>query len=327
MSARNTDTKRSVAAPDALTLTAGLETIFGVGYDGARRVTVVSRECNDYQTTHGSEVVTCRLSGNEQIKLLCKYQTLTTQETRGLVYEGLVYRDILNKLDITVPTFYGTYRPDRSDQFWLVIGYLDHAEQLHYALQPNAVQLAARWIGHFHRLTENPGNSNSAGFLRTYDHDRYLSIVQSAVERAASTGHAAPWLDTLCRHWEAIADQLSATQPSVIHGDYFQHNILLQSGRVYPVDWELAAIGIGEIDLATLTMGWDQQVAAECEREYTLARWRGQPPSEYYYTLQVARMFAYFHWIAASARQFRTGAIRWALQELQALAKETKLIH
>ena len=36
------------------------------------------------------------------------------------------------------------------------------------------------------------------------------------------------------------------------HGEFTPHNVLWQGGRAVPIDWESAAFGAGEVDLAVL---------------------------------------------------------------------------
>ena len=58
-----------------------------------------------------------------------------------------------------------------------------------------------------------------------------------------------------------------------------------------PIDWESAALAAGEIDLASLTSGWDADLAALCEQEYCLARWPEGTPDDLALRLTAARVF------------------------------------
>ena len=49
---------------------------------------------------------------------------------------------------------------------------------------------------------------------------------------------------------------------TLVHGDLFGSNIIVQPGRrIRAVDWESAAIGLGEWDLARLLDGWGSKMA------------------------------------------------------------------
>ena len=59
---------------------------------------------------------------------------------------------------------------------------------------------------------------------------------------------------------------------TIIHGEYYPANILIKDGAIYPIDWESAAVGPGEIDLATLIEGWDQKLAEEAKQAYIISK-------------------------------------------------------
>ena len=70
-----------------------------------------------------------------------------------------------------------------------------------------------------------------------------------------------PWLPELCQRCQR---RLPALLPlaTIIHGEYQANNILVHSGGNVLVDWESAALAAGEIDLASLTWGWDDELVA-----------------------------------------------------------------
>ena len=101
---------------------------------------------------------------------------------------------------------------------------------------------------------------------------------------------AFPWLPELC---ERCQRRLPALLPpaTIIHGGYQADNILVHGGRNVPIDWESAALAAGEIDLASLTWGWDDDLVALCEQEYCLARWPDGTPDDFALRLTAARVF------------------------------------
>lgn len=64
-----------------------------------------------------------------------------------------------------------------------------------------------------------------------------------------------------------------------------------------PIDWETAAIGPGEIDLALFTYDWELDDLLEMEAEYVLHRWQGSPPADFDDTMLAARLYVSLHWI------------------------------
>ena len=71
--------------------------------------------------------------------------------------------------------------------------------------------------------------------------------------------------------YDAVAEQLAALAPTFIHGEFYPSNVLVQQGgrtpRVCPIDWEIAAIGPGLLDLAALSVGkWTERRARRAWR-------------------------------------------------------------
>ena len=81
---------------------------------------------------------------------------------------------------------------------------------------------------------------------------------------------------------------------TIVHGEYYPRNILYRDGQIFPVDWESAAVGPGEIDLATLTEAWDKETVEECHHEYLSARWAGRTPVSFGEDLLRAELYVAF---------------------------------
>jgi aminoglycoside phosphotransferase (APT) family kinase protein len=71
----------------------------------------------------------------------------------------------------------------------------------------------------------------------------------------------------LARAHEAAVDAL--TTCTLVHGDFYPSNIVVAGERIAVVDWELAGIGAGELDLAALAAGkWDDAHRRDLARAY-----------------------------------------------------------
>jgi thiamine kinase-like enzyme len=66
-------------------------------------------------------------------------------------------------------------------------------------------------------------------------------------------------LELLAQDYEAAVEFLASLPVSFIHGEFYASNVLVEAPqkvpRVCAVDWELAGIGPGVIDLAALIVG------------------------------------------------------------------------
>src|SRR5262249_38892554 len=96
----------------------------------------------------------------------------------------------------------------------------------------------------------------------------------------AGAGRALARFDALMARFPALVAFLAAQPRTLVHGDIFEGNFILQPGpRVRPVDWEGAAIGLAAWDLARLLDGWGSDKPAFV-RAYLaeLRRHTGAPP-------------------------------------------------
>ena len=135
----------------------------------------------------------------------------------------------------------------------------------------------AAWTGRLHACF-----SGSLNELRTVnplllEHD--LAWYESWCERAqralsdSSDPRVAQLLPALDGYGE-VAAHLASSHRTLIHGELYPANVLVVRSdeaptRVAPVDWEMAALGPGVVDLAALSGGW-----APGERDRLVAAYR-----------------------------------------------------
>ena len=224
-------------------------------------------------------------------QLLCKFGPLEVQQPPhrfGLAYEAQVYDQLLAAWQDDVPHLHGAFLDDTTQTFGLALDHIEGATPLQQLPDPKArLMAAARWIARFHRWSET---ATVAPFLRRYDTEFYRVWMQRAGHFTRRLHERYPWLPDLC---ERCQRRLPALLPlaTIIHGEYHANNILVTNGRNVPTDWESAALAAGEIDLASLTWGWDDELAGLCEQQYCLARWPDGEPDDYGLRLIAARVF------------------------------------
>jgi thiamine kinase-like enzyme len=134
------------------------------------------------------------------------------------------------------------------------------------------------------------------------------------------------WLPALCQQFEDFITPVWEDRSAIAHGDYYIHNILLQDGVVYPIDWEFAGIDLPEIDLACLTDGISANTTRECERAYRQARWPGGAPDEFEQTLGAARLCLYFHNLGARPHWTSEKHGLWYSKQLRSVGEQLGMI-
>jgi aminoglycoside phosphotransferase (APT) family kinase protein len=248
-------------------------------------------------STYPSEVVSCRLADGVDVRVFCKYGAdrpahLDGGHRGGVGYEAAVYRDVLRSSGVSVPRFYSSYTDPGTGAVWLFVEYLPRAARV--SKSPGAMGLAARWLGEFHQTFEG----RPAPGLNCYDADYYRAWARRAAEFASPWRHRFPWVEALCDRFAGqTAADLCRLPVTVVHGELYPCNVLVCGGAVYPIDWESAAAGPGEIDFASLTEGWPMELAAECVREYCAARWPGGAPADFGKRVAAARLYWALRWL------------------------------
>ncbi|HEX4804919.1 MAG TPA: phosphotransferase, partial [Conexibacter sp.] len=114
---------------------------------------------------------------------------------------------------------------------------------------------AARWAADLHaRFAERPPSAPPLQRRDAALHRRLLARARDVLgTRLAPALHAAA---------EAAIARLDALPPTFIHGELYPANVLVADDRVAPVDWEMAAVGPGVLDLAALATGWSGEPRA-----------------------------------------------------------------
>ncbi len=315
--------------PTSEAVTSVLSTIFCSGRSPHAEVVVLDRRPNVYASTFHSEVITCRLPDGSKRRVLCKHSSGFDHNCYGhrggVPYEAEVYRSVLAGSSLTIPAFYGDQIDADAGECWLILEFLENSLRVKHSPEPDAMMLAARWIGRFHALSEARLPCAPLSFLKRYDAHYFMGWSHRTWLYARSLRDRYPWLPCARdRYAEAVA-WLLARRPTVIHGEYYSVNVLLAGGSVYPVDWESAAIAAGEIDLASLTERWPEKAAREMELAYQQARWPDGVPLEFEKTLAAARLYLVFRWLG-DRQEWTTGEeCAWRFEQLRLASERWEL--
>jgi hypothetical protein len=257
---------------------------------------ILDRKTAVHVSTHPSEVVTCELEDGTTCRLLLKYSGFERESfghKGGVPYEGLVYRDVVSRIGLPSVKWFGNYHEVLSGRSWLALEFVENARRISKSMTP--LHEAATWIGRFHDAAKT---FPSTPDLILYDADYYASWARRTLALGENYASTPAWLGDLCRVYESAAEELAAWQPTIVHGEYYAKNILVIDDVVCPIDWESAAVGQGEVDLASLTEFWKPETVAECEKAYVAGRWPEGEPAEFRRMLGLARMYIHFRWLS-----------------------------
>jgi hypothetical protein len=177
-----------------------------------------------------------------------------------------VYKRLLQHASLGTATCYGTLSDRRHARYWL---FLERVPGLPlYAVGEFGVwQHVARWLAGMHaRFAAQSGSLHrtSGVPLMRYDGVQYRRWIRRARPVLIAAAYArskddARCIDRLLDTYDHIIERLVALPVTLIHGEFYASNILAQTAadtvRVCPVDWEMAGMGPGLLDLAALIAG------------------------------------------------------------------------
>jgi hypothetical protein len=178
-------------------------------------------------------------------------------------------------------------------------------------------QGVARWLAILHsRLAPEAERLSPLAHLLLYNDDFYRLWVKRVQSFADASGPARARdarrrLDPLFRGYDRVVERLLELPVTIIHGEFYAPNILVHATatelRVCPVDWELAALGPGLIDLAALTAGtWSEEeratLALAYHAELVASQGAREPPEAFLATLDYCRLHLAVQWLGWSAR-------------------------
>jgi hypothetical protein len=178
--------------------------------------------------------------------------------SRRLSTEALVYADVLPKLSLPAPTFYGYV--DEGMKSWLfmeeVIGEtFSHRSPLH-------VELAVRWLAALHCGTSR---LDLADRLPAEGPEQYLKYLTSAHESIVSSLDTLAWdakqtlivlLETMGEiesAWRDACERCTAIPQCLVHTDFVNKNVVIvprgERSELIALDWGIAGWGVPAQDL------------------------------------------------------------------------------
>lgn len=247
---------------------------------------VLSRDPFIEASTYPIELVKCRMHDGRVLDLFCKFLGKggfsDFGHRGGLLYEAHCYDSILNTFPYTKVKYYGIRQLKGGGDIVMVLDYLGNYLRFVKTADPvTALQKAARWAGKFHAF----GKDRRADFLNRYGEAYYHQWLRHFTEICEPLLPEYPFLSEVISFYGDNLHVLLDGPQTIIHGEYYPRNVLMKDGEIYPVDWESAAWGPGEVDLATLIEDWDPEAIRKAKEAYVQARW----PNGNYSTMEFER--------------------------------------
>jgi aminoglycoside phosphotransferase len=228
-----------------------------------RQVTTVERSPSPYRTSFPLEELRVELADGTRLQLVRKE---LRRSALGAVAHRVkpeflhdpgreieAYR-LLAGRRLGTPAYYGAGRG------WILLEKVPGIELAQIG-ELEAWRRAARWLARLHATFA--GTPPFSRLLLDHDAAYYRLWPQRAAARA-------PEVAWIASRYEPVVERLVALPKTLIHGEFYASNVLVAGERVAPVDWEMAAVGAGLVDLAALVTGWTGE-----ERAAILAAYPG----------------------------------------------------
>jgi len=250
---------------------------------GAPSISEIIRRPSEYRSSFELEELDVRLANGTTLALVFKNLSpaALSDKARGAKPGFLldpereieVYRHVLSKAQLETARYYRSVAGE-PNQYWLFLERVSGVE-LYQVGEIGVWRHVAKSLARLHaRLAELRPSLDPAVLSRLIRHDtayhrRWLeraeqfspTVVRTAALRALASWH------------EIAIERVMAWPATLIHGEFYASNVLVSSpttpGRVCPIDWEMAAVGPGLMDLAALVSGsWTTEQKRLLARDY-----------------------------------------------------------
>jgi len=257
-----------------------LQRVLSLYFRRQKKIRRLRRRRSNYSSSHRIENLEVELDGGKNLSLVFKDMSAsslleTAQDVRPrFLYhpqrEMETYRALLDPKQFGTAICYGTTQRPELERYWLFLERVS-GPLLWQAGRIESWKCAAHWIANLHtRFSRNAGAQiKLPQFLLRHDQQYYLRWMQRAGDlistRRASLGKELyQQFERLACNYDRVIGRLLSLPQTLIHGEFYPSNVILRRGTsaksVCPIDWEVAAVGPGLIDLAALTSGnWTAQ--------------------------------------------------------------------
>jgi hypothetical protein len=261
-------------------------------------IEIISRTSFKETSTFPVEIIECKTATGKTENLFCKYLAGMGPNNfghrGGVDYEAQVYQQILKSAPFPTVKFFGRCELDSKGESMFVIDFLGPALRIKYTGDPYVTNYAAEWLGKFHHHFAG----KKYEFLTIYDRKYYLQWPEKFRTLTKKYNDRIKWFSAIADFFESNIDKLCDDTQTIIHGEYYPKNILIKDGIIFPIDWESAAFGAGEIDVASITEGWDEEFTANVIKHYVANRWPdgNYSVADFNMRLLLARIYFHFWW-------------------------------
>jgi hypothetical protein len=234
----------------------------------ARPVTVKSlvRHPSRFATLFPAEVLTIELDRGKRLSLFLKHLGGQEQpdhpEKRCREREVRIYERLLGSSALPVVRFYGSHWNEDSRRYELFLEYVDDLTLNYHGLEHWST--AARRLAHLHaHFASRAETLEECDFLLRLDEPHLQEWADRAVTSVSvRSAELAAKLSRIVERYDTPTAVLAAQPPTLVHNDLSPKNVIADRSaipaRICFIDWEMAGIGCGVMDIVHLKYGLDE---------------------------------------------------------------------
>lgn len=222
------------------------------------------REPGQFVTGFPSEILHLSLHGGEELSIFLKYfdfEIANNPDRSCQEREIEIYQELLGEDNLPAVKCYGSRWNAVTRKQELFLEYLSdwRLEWQKFEHWPTAARRLAHLHAHFRTRAEK---LNRCGFLLRLDDAYFRRWIDQALDVVATyDGSFVGDLMPVARSYDRVVELLVNQPLTLVHNDASPQNILVDASRnparICIVDWEMAGIGPGLVDLAFLKYGFD----------------------------------------------------------------------
>jgi Phosphotransferase enzyme family len=228
------------------------------------KISNLSRQPSPFATLFPAEVLSVSLESGDEIRLFVKHlgpEQSDHPDKQRRDRETRVYEELLGDDDLPVPRYYGSNWNETSKRREIFLEYIDDWNLKYHGLEYWFI--AARRLAQFHAYFATRAEKLLAcDFLLHFDTsylyewaDRAITVLRDQSEDLATE------LALAVGCYDRVAEILASQPLTLAHNDLAPKNVLADRStnpaRICFVDWEMAGLGCGLMDLVELKHGLD----------------------------------------------------------------------
>ena len=241
-----------------------LERFLQVGKRCGVKVSGIKSEPSPFATLFPAEVLTVSLGSGDEVSFFVKHlgsEQSDHPDKQCRDREILVYEKLLQKDHLPAVKYYGSRWNEMTKRREVFLEYIDDWNLKYHDLEHWFT--AARRLAHLHAyFATRAGRVSDCDFLLRLD-DRYLcEWANRALSVVADqSAELATELACVVDNYKRVAEVLIRQPLTLVHNDLAPKNVMADRSsspaRICFIDWEMAGVGCGLLDLVHLKYGLD----------------------------------------------------------------------